>query len=125
MLPTYFSPFNTFFFLTISSTFFFFQLFTLQSHLLTALVMKPFENTEGIGENASNQHFLLFQHCFLPFPKEISIFQSHLLCHQQVPSILDQSKYLFFGKDFIKKTFLVKHSVQGHKVGCMTHKFKF
>ena len=27
-----------------------------------------FEKIEGIGEIAGNQHFLLFQQCFLPFP---------------------------------------------------------
>ena len=35
------------------------------------LVMKPFENTVGKGENAGNQHFVLFPQCFLPFSKEI------------------------------------------------------
>ena len=33
-----------------------------------------FENISGKGENAGNQHFLLFPKCFLPFPKQISIF---------------------------------------------------
>ena len=28
---------------------------------------KPFENIVGKGENAGNQHFLLFPPCFLPF----------------------------------------------------------
>ena len=27
----------------------------------------PFENVVGEGENAGNQHFLLFPRCFLPF----------------------------------------------------------
>ena len=35
---------------------------------------KPFENIVGKGENAGNQHFLLFPQCFLSFPKQISIF---------------------------------------------------
>ena len=32
------------------------------------------ENIVGKGKNAGNQHFLLFPQCFLPFPKQISIF---------------------------------------------------
>ena len=41
----------------------------------------------GKGENAGNQHFLLFPQCFLPVPKQISIFESHLFCHLQMLSI--------------------------------------
>ena len=37
---------------------------------------KYFENIVGKGENTGNQPFLLFPQCFLPFPKQISIFQS-------------------------------------------------
>ena len=48
---------------------------------------KAFENIVGKRENAGNQHFLLFPQCFLPFPKQISIFQSHLLCCLQMLSI--------------------------------------
>ena len=33
-----------------------------------------FENIVGKGENAGNQHFLLFQLCFLSFSKQIPIF---------------------------------------------------
>ena len=32
------------------------------------LKKKPFENVVGKGENAGNQHFLLFPLCFLPIP---------------------------------------------------------
>ena len=32
---------------------------------------EAFENIEGKGENAGNQHFLLFPQCFLPIPKMI------------------------------------------------------
>ena len=39
---------------------------------LTTLWKRPFENSVGKGENAGNQHFLLFPQCFLPFPKQIS-----------------------------------------------------
>ena len=30
---------------------------------------KHFKNTEGKGENAGTQHFLLFLQCFLPYQK--------------------------------------------------------
>ena len=36
------------------------QPFTTQSRLLTTLTKRPFENITGKGENAGNQHFLLF-----------------------------------------------------------------
>ena len=48
--------------------------FTTQSRLLKTLKMKPFENIVGRGENADNQHFLLFPQCFLPIPERISVF---------------------------------------------------
>ena len=46
-----------------------FKLFTIQFRLLTTLYKKPFEKIVGKGENAGNQHFLLFPQCFLPFPQ--------------------------------------------------------
>ena len=54
--------------------------FTTKSRLLTRLEKKNFKNIVGKGENAGNQHFLLFQQCFLLFPTQISIFESHLFC---------------------------------------------
>ena len=48
------------------------------------------ENNVEIEENAGRQCFLLFPQCFLPFPKQISILESHLLC---------VSKYLQFGHE--------------------------
>ena len=51
-----------------------------------------FENIEGKGENAGNQHFLPFPQCFLPFPKQILIFQSHLVLLSAKAFNLDQSK---------------------------------
>ena len=44
------------------------QLFTTQSRLLTTLKRKAYENIVGKGENAGNQHFLLFPQCFLLIP---------------------------------------------------------
>ena len=43
---------------------------------LISLKWKHFENIWDKGENAGNQHFLLFPPSFLPFPKQISYFQS-------------------------------------------------
>ena len=37
-----------------------FELFTTLSRLLNTLKKQPFENIMGKGENAGNQHFLLF-----------------------------------------------------------------
>ena len=56
------------------------KLFTKQSLLLMTQIEGPFENILGKGENAGNQHFLLFPQCFLPFTKQISNFQSPLFC---------------------------------------------
>ena len=44
---------------------------------------ESFWNIVEKGENAGNQHFLLFQQCFLPLSKHISIFGLHLFCHLQ------------------------------------------
>ena len=35
---------------------------------------RPFEKILGKGENAGNQHFLLFPRYFLPFPQQIQFF---------------------------------------------------
>ena len=39
----------------------------------TTVKKKPFENIAGKGENAGNQHFLLFTQCFLHIPKKKKI----------------------------------------------------
>ena len=54
---------------------------------------KPLENIEGKGENAGDQHFLLFPQCFLLFTKQISNFQSLLFCCLQMLSIWTSPKY--------------------------------
>ena len=54
---------------------------TTESQLLTTLGKKTFENIVEKGENAGNQHFLLFPQCLYPSQKQISI--SHLFCHLQ------------------------------------------
>ena len=60
---------------------------TLQSRPLLTLSRKHFKNIMGLGENAGYKHFLLYSPCFLPFPKQISSFQSHLFCRLQMFSI--------------------------------------
>ena len=42
-----------------------------------------FENIVGKGENAGNQHFLLFPQCFLVFPEQNLLHKSNLLCRLQ------------------------------------------
>ena len=59
---------------------------------------KPFENNVGKGENAGNQHFLLFPR-FLPFPKQISIFLVTFILSSSNALSLDWSKILSFGKE--------------------------
>ena len=59
----------------------------------------PFKNIEGKGENAGNQHFLLFPQCFHAYHSQISSFKVVLFCHSQNAFNLDQSKILSFGKE--------------------------
>ena len=54
--------------------------FTTLSRLSMTLKEEAFENIFGKGENVGNQHFLLFPKCFVPFQKQVSILDSHLLC---------------------------------------------
>ena len=42
------------------------------------LYKKPFENIMGKGENAGNQHFLLFPQYFLPYQKQNHYFRNIL-----------------------------------------------
>ena len=45
------------------------------------------------GENAANQHFLLFPLCFLSFPKQISLCLSHLFCCLRMLSFWTSPKF--------------------------------
>ena len=54
--------------------------------------MKPFENIVGKGENAGNQHFLLFPQCFLPCQRQKSSFELRLFCRLQMLSIWSHKK---------------------------------
>ena len=68
------------------------KLFTTQSRLLTTPRKKPFENIVGKGENAGNQHFLLFPQCFLPYQRQELSFELHLFCRLQMLSIWSRPK---------------------------------
>ena len=70
------------------------ELFTTQSRLLTTWKKKAFENIVGKGENAGNQHLLLFPQCFLPFLKDIkfSIFDTHFFCRLHMLSFWTSQK---------------------------------
>ena len=51
-------------------------------------------------ENIGFQHFLLFPQCFLPFPKQISIFLPNLICPLQILSIWTNLKICHFVKSY-------------------------
>ena len=67
---------------------------------------KPFYKIVEKGENAGNQHFLLFPQCFLPSQKQIPIFQSHFILLSANAFKLGQSWILLFGKEFNIKSLL-------------------
>ena len=52
------------------------------------------------GENAGNQQFLLFPQCFLPFSKQISVFESHLFYLLQMLSIWTGPKFCSLVKTY-------------------------
>ena len=54
------------------------QDFSTQSRLLTTLYEKLLENIVG-RKNAGNHYFLLFPQCFLPFLRQIYIFESQFI----------------------------------------------
>ena len=74
------------------------SLFTTHSRHLTNLKKKPFENIVGKGEISRNHHFSLLLQCFLFFPKQSSISESHLFCCLQSLSN-GWSKIFLFGKE--------------------------
>ena len=71
--------------------------------------MKAFVNIVGKGENAGNQHFLLFPQCFLLFPTKISIIGIHLFCRLQMLSIWAGLKFCRMVKSYTQNS-LVKDS---------------
>ena len=74
------------------------KLFPTQSRLLTTPKKEPFDNSVGKGENAGNQHFLLFLQYYLPIPKRMPVVKLHFLLSANDFN-LDQSKILSFGKE--------------------------
>ena len=61
---------------------------------------RALENTAGIGENAGNQHFLLFQQCFLLYHIEKSSLVTFNLSFAKFNTLnLVTSKILPFGKE--------------------------
>ena len=67
----------------------------LGKHCLTTLKKTPFKNIVGKGENAGDQHFLLFPQCFQPFlkPSFDFFFYPNLLSLLQVLSISTSLKF--------------------------------
>ena len=62
---------------------------------------KPFENIVGKGENAGNQHFLLFPKCFLLYQRQKSLFELHLFCRFLMLWIWSGPIFLSFGKELM------------------------
>ena len=78
------------------------QLLTKQFHLFTSLRKKPFENIVGEGENAGNQHFLLFPKGFLSCKRQISLSEQALTQYHTMPHS-DKLKMHSCGKHCEKK----------------------
>ena len=57
---------------------------------------KASENNLRKGENAGNQHFLLFPKCFFPLQNKLQLFDSLLFCRLQVLSIWTGLKFCCF-----------------------------
>ena len=75
------------------------ELFTTQSQLLMTPRKKPFENIEGNGENAGNQHFLLFHNVFNPITDKNHFKYFDFVIWKCFN--LDQFKSLLCGKELI------------------------
>ena len=61
------------------------------------LEKKALENTVGKGENAGNQHFLLFPQCFLLYQREILMLATFNFLSANAFNLV-KSKILLFGK---------------------------
>ena len=48
----------------------------------------------GKGENAGNQHFLLFSQCFLTYQREKSSLEQHVICHLKMLSIWKSPEFI-------------------------------
>ena len=89
------------------------QLFTTQSRLLTT-PLRTLENIVGKGENAGNQHFLLFSQCFLPSQRQISILEPHFFV---VCKCFDFYGDIFLPRD---KTNFPGNNIEIHVAKCFT-----
>ena len=69
---------------------------------LTTQGKKLFENTLGKGENAGNQHFLLFPQCFLPFHKTNPIISATPNLSSALALNLAIPKIVLFGRVKLK-----------------------
>ena len=76
--------------------------FSSQYRLLTALEGNFFENFAGKGENADNQHFLLFPQSFLIYLRQESLFQQQLICRLQMFLIWTSLHICLFEKNELK-----------------------
>ena len=72
-------------------------------HTITTLYKKPFENIVGKGENADNQHFLLFPQCFFTLHKTNFNFSITLILSSASAFNFDRYKTLSFDKELKRK----------------------
>ena len=63
----------------------------------------------GKGENASDQHFLLFPPCFLPISTRISVFKLYLFCHLQMFSIWISLNFFRLVKSYTFQQIIYSH----------------
>ena len=66
---------------------------------MTNLRKRPFKNIVGKGENAGNQHFVLFPKIFSSHPKINFNFSIAFNLSSAIAFNLDLSKILLFGKE--------------------------
>ena len=59
---------------------------------------KSYVNIMRKGDHASNQHFLYFQQCYLPYESQIQCFKYYLSSTELNASKLDKAKCLSLGK---------------------------
>ena len=91
--------------------------FTTQPRLLTTLIEKAFENTAEKGENAGNQHFLLFPQCFQHFLNQISMFNilssvnAFNLNHSKLFSFSKELSYIFILEKLLITSNFFSHCV--------------
>ena len=77
---------------------------TTQSRLLTTLRKNAFENIMGKGENAGNQHFLLFPQFSTLLKTNFYVWAIFILSSADAFN-LDQSKILSFGKELMARVY--------------------